>query len=91
MTPKDELSAYQWQTEQIMAQVWEAFCTLSDAQELISMGETDRANSLINHAKLHLSEAQDVDAEANRAAIVKKDFGCILSDKKKELAAKNGW
>ena len=51
MTPKDELSAYQSQTEQIMAQIWEAFCPLSNAQELISKGETDRANSLINHAK----------------------------------------
>ncbi|MAH49974.1 hypothetical protein CMI37_29415 [Candidatus Pacearchaeota archaeon] len=78
-------------TEQIMAQIWEAFCTLSDAQELISMGETKRANSLINHAKLHLTEAQDIDPDAQRAGILKKDFGCILSDKKKEIAAKNGW
>ena len=78
-------------TEQIMAQIWEAFCTLSDAQELISMGDSDRANSLINHAKLHLSEAQDVDPLAHRESILRGDFGCILSDKNKELAAKNGW
>ena len=78
-------------TEQIMAQIWEAFCTLSDAQELISMGNPERANSLINHAKLHLIEAQDVDPEAQRNSILKKDFGCILSDENKEKAAKNGW
>jgi hypothetical protein len=78
-------------TEQIMAQIWEAFCTLSDAQESISLGDTKKANSLINHAKLHLSEAQDVDPEAQRNSILKKDFGCILSDKNKKLAAKNDW
>ena len=42
--------------EQMRLQVWEGFCTLSDAQELIGTGQGDTANEKINHAKLHLME-----------------------------------
>ena len=34
--------------------VWEAFSTLSDAQEMVENKEWERANDLINHSKLHL-------------------------------------
>ena len=37
-----------------MSNVWEAFSTLSDAQELISMGRESDAIETINHAKRHL-------------------------------------
>ena len=43
--------------DQTMAgHLWQAFTTLSDAQELISMGEVNDANEEINHAKRHLNE-----------------------------------
>ena len=37
-------------------ELWQAFTTLSDAQELIALGDSDRANEEINHAKRHLHE-----------------------------------
>ena len=37
-------------------ELWQAFTTLSDAQELISLGDSSRANDEINHAKRHLHE-----------------------------------
>jgi len=37
-------------------ELWQAFTTLSDAQELISLGDSSRANEEINHAKRHLHE-----------------------------------
>ena len=36
--------------------IWESFSTLSDAQELISMGRDTEAIEMINHAKRHLNE-----------------------------------
>lgn len=43
--------------DQTMAgHLWQAFTTLSDAQELIALGDSDRANDEINHAKRHLHE-----------------------------------
>ena len=38
-----------------MKHIWESFSTLSDAQELISMGRDTEANEMINHAKRHLN------------------------------------
>ncbi len=40
-------------TEEIVKEVWHAFSTLSDAQELIGE-EGERASDRINHAKRHL-------------------------------------
>ena len=39
-----------------MKHIWESFSTLSDAQELISMGRDIEAIEMINHAKRHLNE-----------------------------------
>ena len=39
-----------------MKHIWESFSTLSDAQELISMGRDTEAIEMINHAKRHLNE-----------------------------------
>ena len=39
-----------------MKHIWESFSTLSDAQELISMGQDKQAIEMINHAKRHLNE-----------------------------------
>ena len=43
--------------DQTMAgHLWQAFTTLSDAQELIDQGNPSRASEEINHAKRHLHE-----------------------------------
>ena len=42
--------------QEAMKHVWESFSTLSDAQELISMGRDTEAIEMINHAKRHLNE-----------------------------------
>jgi len=43
--------------DQTMAgHLWQAFTTLSDAQELINLRDTSAANKEINHAKRHLHE-----------------------------------
>ena len=39
-----------------MKHICESFSTLSDAQELISMGQDKQAIEMINHAKRHLNE-----------------------------------
>ena len=39
-----------------MKHIFETFSTLSDAQELISMGRDTEAIQTINHAKRHLNE-----------------------------------
>tara|TARA_R110002020_G_scaffold327731_1_gene543683 strand:- start:651 stop:911 length:261 start_codon:yes stop_codon:yes gene_type:complete len=36
--------------------LWQAFTTLSDAQELLNLEDPSRANEEINHAKRHLHE-----------------------------------
>jgi hypothetical protein len=41
-----------------VSHVWEAFCTLSDAQETIGTSPP-KADALINHAKLHLGAVLD--------------------------------
>ena len=43
-------------SQEAMKHVWESFSTLSDAQELISMGRDTEAIEMINHAKRHLNE-----------------------------------
>ena len=42
--------------QETMKHIWESFSTLSDAQELISMGRNTEAIEMINHAKRHLNE-----------------------------------
>jgi len=66
-----------------MKHVWEAFSTLSDAQELISMGNTERANETINHAKRHLSQVFEQDQNLLCGVMLKTslDFGCELEER----------
>lgn len=66
--------------QELMSQVFEAFSTLSDAQEMIARGNDEQANELINHAKLHLLKAQTFDFRAYRMAMVEMAFsGCKLT------------
>ena len=46
-----------------MKHIWESFSTLSDAQELISMGRDTEAIEMINHAKRHLNEVFQQDQD----------------------------
>ena len=66
-----------------MKHVWEAFSTLSDAQELISMGNTNGANETINHAKRHLSRIFEQDQNLLRGVMLNTslDFGCELEER----------
>ena len=46
-----------------MKHIFETFSTLSDAQELISMGRDTEAIQTINHAKRHLNEVFQQDQD----------------------------
>lgn len=47
-------------TEEQRNEVWLAFSTLSDAQELLmTFGDADKANDTINHAKRHIKAIFD--------------------------------
>ena len=49
--------------QETMKHIWESFSTLSDAQELISMGRNTEAIEMINHAKRHLNEVFQQDQD----------------------------
>ena len=53
-----------------MKHIWESFSTLSDAQELISMGRDTEAIEMINHAKRHLNEVFQQDQNLLRGAML---------------------
>ena len=61
-----------------MQEVWAAFSTLSDAQELIqfalekdpTLGELKQANATINHAKRHLQEVFEQDSALLTEAVM---------------------
>ena len=59
-----------------MKHVWEAFSTLSDAQELISMGLDVSANDMINHAKRHLSKVFDQDQTLLQEVMLNMSVTC---------------
>mgnify|MGYP001343610902 FL=1 len=59
-----------------MKHVWEAFSTLSDAQELISMGRNESANDMINHAKQHLSKVFEQDQTLLQEAMLNMSVTC---------------
>jgi hypothetical protein len=42
-----------------VTEVWQAFSTLSDAQELIGVERGEKASDRINHAKRHLMAVLD--------------------------------
>ena len=61
-----------------MQEVWAAFSTLSDAQELIqfalekdpTLGELKQANATLNHAKRHLHEVFEQDSALLTEAVM---------------------
>jgi len=61
-------------TSQNLKDVFEAFSTLSDVQELISIGHNDLAIKMINHAKLHLNRIAEGDMEAYRKVMLSSCF-----------------
>ena len=83
----------------VMAQAYEAFCTLSDAQELIgfalqrepNLDILERANATINHAKLHLRAGFDTDREVHHLAVGDMPIECTLPTELSKLAEERGW
>lgn len=66
-------------TREQMSDVWQAFSTLSDAQELMAMGQREAAIQMVNHAKRHLDRAMQVEGdEARRQAIMDTPLVCRL-------------
>jgi len=63
----------------IYRHVFEAFSSLSDAQDLAAAGSVKAANDLINHAKLHLLAISDADHEIWRQAM-STGLGCSLAE-----------
>ena len=66
----------------IYREIFTAFSTLSDAQELISMERNNEAIDMINHAKAHLNKiaaASDEDMEIYKMAMVTIPFMCDLN------------
>ncbi len=53
-----------------MQEVWAAFDTLSNVQELISQGELEQANETINHAKRHLHTVFEQDSALLTEAVM---------------------
>ena len=60
--------------------VWEAFSTLSDAQEMVENKEWERANDLINHSKLHLMRMMGTVPALRREAMSAITTVCQLND-----------
>lgn len=75
----------------VMAQAYEAFCTLSNAQELLSMGRPDAANNMINHAKLHLRAGFDTDRDTHHLAVGDMPIECTLPPELSKIAEERGW
>lgn len=63
-----------------MKHVWEAFSTLSDAQELISMELATKAIETINHAKNHLNEIFQQDQNLLKRVVLESTLGCELEN-----------
>ena len=72
--------------ESIYKEMFEAFSSLSDAKELISMGEKQRAIDNINHAKKHMIKASKLDPEAHRTGMCSVDFVCKIDEEMEVLA-----
>jgi len=58
-----------------MKHIWESFSTLSDAQELISMGRDTEAIEMINHAKRHLNEVFQQDQNMLSGVMLNSTLG----------------
>ena len=64
----------------IYRHIFEAFSSLSDAQDLADAGCKEMANDRINHAKLHLQAIIDADPEAWREAMRTAPITCSLAE-----------
>ena len=60
-------------------ELWQAFTTLSDAQELISLGDSSRANEEINHAKRHFSEVFNTLTDDEKRKAMMDTWTCTLN------------
>ena len=60
--------------------IFEAFSTLSDAQDLITAQSPNMAIERINHAKAHLSAVSDADPETWRRALLSGSIACSLDE-----------
>ncbi len=78
--------------EEFMREVWQAFSTLSDAQELIGMGEGEGANEQVNHAKRHLMVVLDAARAVNEQAFlsIMTTLECTLGDPLEHEGADDG-
>jgi len=71
--------------DQTMAgHLWQAFTTLSDAQELISLGDPSRANEEINHAKRHLHEVFSTLSDDEQRRAMLDTWLCTLNLKERD-------
>ena len=60
--------------------VFEAFSSLSDAQELLAADEQVSANERIDHAKLHLDAVLQSDLDTFRQAMFSGHLTCSLAE-----------
>jgi hypothetical protein len=60
-------------------ELWQAFTTLSDAQELIALGDSPKANEEINHAKRHLHEVFSKLNDDERTKAMTDTWLCTLN------------
>jgi len=66
--------------QEVMKHIWEAFSTLSDAQELMLFGDVKQAVNTINHAKRHLNEVFQQDQNLLQDVMLKSTFeACELA------------
>ena len=71
--------------DQTMAgHLWQAFTTLSDAQELIGLGDPSRANEEINHAKRHLHEVFGTLSDDEQRQAMLDTWLCTLNLKERD-------
>ena len=59
--------------------IFEAFSSLSDAQDLIASRAPSRANAQINHAKMHLDAIAQSDPDLWREAMLSLPITCSLA------------
>ena len=59
-------------------ELWQAFTTLSDAQELLEL-DIDRAHEEINHAKRHLHEVFGKLRDEEQARAMRDTWLCTLN------------
>ena len=76
-TEKDHREYLEGETDR---DIWEAFSTLSDAQLMVEMNNEEKANDLINHAKLHIMRAMDRWGEGRRSEAMTNFKACDVNE-----------